>query len=103
VVIRDGQQISMTAIDLVPGDVILIKAGIKLPADVRFVEITADAAFDRSILTGEVVPLRGSVTSTDDNYLETACIGLAGTHCTSGSGLGVILATGKFIVFYPLY
>src|SRR6185436_10099077 len=76
-------------------DVVLFKSGSKLPADVRFLELTADAAFDRSVLTGEVVPLRGSIHSTDDNYLETACIGLAGTHCTCGSGLGIILDTGK--------
>jgi sodium/potassium-transporting ATPase subunit alpha len=95
IVIRDGQQISMSALDLVPGDLILFKSGTKLPADVRFIQLTADAAFDRSVLTGEVVPLRGSIHSTDDNYLETACIGLAGTHCTSGTGQGIVVDTGE--------
>lgn len=52
IVIRDGKQMSITAIDLVPGDVIKIKQGNKLPADVRFIEISSDARFDRSILTG---------------------------------------------------
>jgi sodium/potassium-transporting ATPase subunit alpha len=50
--IRDGTQVSVTATDIVPGDVVFIKAGNKLPADVRFIEVSTDANFDRSILTG---------------------------------------------------
>ena len=37
--------------------------------------------------------------STDDNYLETRCIGLQGTHCVSGSGIGVVVSTGDSTVF----
>lgn len=51
-VIRNGLQTSVTALDLVPGDIIVIKQGNKLPADVRFVEVSSDAMFDRAILTG---------------------------------------------------
>lgn len=51
-VLRDGAPVSVIAVDIVPGDVLFIKAGNKLPADVRFVEISSDAKFDRSILTG---------------------------------------------------
>ena len=53
--IRDGSQIEVMGPDVVPGDVLSIKAGNKLPADVRFVEISSDAKFDRSILTGQFV------------------------------------------------
>ena len=49
---RDGVQTTVLAADIVPGDILYIKAGNKLPADVRFVEISSDAKFDRSILTG---------------------------------------------------
>ena len=52
IVIRNGSHVRISALDLVPGDVIVIKQGNKLPADVRFVETSADAMFDRSILTG---------------------------------------------------
>lgn len=38
----------------VPGDVLLVKAGNKLPADIRFTQVSSDAKFDRSILTGEL-------------------------------------------------
>ncbi|KAL2008628.1 hypothetical protein VTN00DRAFT_6822 [Thermoascus crustaceus] len=47
IVIRDGNQVCISAVDLVPGDIIKIKQGNKL-ADVRFIEISNDAKFDRS-------------------------------------------------------
>jgi sodium/potassium-transporting ATPase subunit alpha len=50
--LRGGVQASVVALDIVPGDILFIKAGNKLPADMRFVEISSDAKFDRSILTG---------------------------------------------------
>jgi sodium/potassium-transporting ATPase subunit alpha len=51
--IRDGNEIVAFADQIVPGDVLLIKAGNKLPADVRFATASSDAKFDRSILTGK--------------------------------------------------
>jgi len=99
IVLRDGQQIQIDGTEVVPGDMLRITIGNRLPADVRFVEVSPDARFDRSILTGETAPLLGSVNSTDDNYLETACIGLAGTHCVSGSAWGLVVETGDRTVF----
>jgi sodium/potassium-transporting ATPase subunit alpha len=51
-VLRDGAQQQLVPSELVPGDVLYIRLGDKLPADVRFVEASPDARFDRSILTG---------------------------------------------------
>jgi P-type E1-E2 ATPase len=52
-VIRNaGTHMAISVAEIVPGDVIQIKAGNKLPADVRFVTVSHDACFDRSILTG---------------------------------------------------
>lgn len=48
---------------------------------------------------GESLPLSGMVDNTDENYLETKCIGLQGIHCISGSGLGIVVATGDTAVF----
>ncbi|KAK8042148.1 hypothetical protein PG993_006671 [Apiospora rasikravindrae] len=98
-VIREGKQQSLPASELVPGDIVYIKAGNKLPADVRFLQVSSDAKFDRSILTGESAPLAAAVDSTDDNYLETRCIGLQGTHCTAGSCVGLVVNTGDRTVF----
>jgi sodium/potassium-transporting ATPase subunit alpha len=98
-VVRDGSQVTLLAVDVVPGDLVLVKAGDKLPADLRFIEVSSDAKFDRSILTGESVPLSATVDSTDSNYLETKCIGLQSTHCVSGTCKGIVVATGNHTVF----
>ncbi|OXV11847.1 hypothetical protein Egran_00391 [Elaphomyces granulatus] len=97
--IRDSTQTTVIAPNIVPGDVVLIKAGNKLPADVRFIDVSSDASFDRSILTGESHPVNGTVDSTDDNYLETYCIGLQGTHCIAGNAIGIVVSTGDSTVF----
>ncbi|KAI1642738.1 calcium ATPase [Daldinia loculata] len=99
IVIRNSVQASLDAQELVPGDIVCIKAGNKLPADMRFLQVSSDAKFDRSILTGESLPLAATVDSTDNNYLETRCIGLQGTHCVSGSCTGLVVATGDRTVF----
>ncbi|KAF1841808.1 calcium ATPase [Cucurbitaria berberidis CBS 394.84] len=99
IVIRNGSQASISALDLVPGDIIVIKQGNKLPADVRFVEVSSDAMFDRAILTGESEPVIATIEATEDNYLETNNIGLQGTHCISGSCLGVCVAIGDSTIF----
>jgi sodium/potassium-transporting ATPase subunit alpha len=49
--------------------------------------------------TGESLPVNGTVDSTDDNYLETHCIGLQGTHCVSGSATGIVVSTGDLTIF----
>lgn len=50
--LRDGAQVITAASGVVPGDLLLIRAGNMLPADARFVELSPDARFDRSILNG---------------------------------------------------
>ncbi|KAH8662348.1 putative H /K ATPase alpha subunit [Xylariales sp. PMI_506] len=98
-VIRNSKQESLPASELVPGDIIIMKAGNKLPADVRFIQVSGDARFDRSILTGESAPLAATINATDENYLETKNIGLQGTHCTSGNCTGLVVSTGDRTVF----
>ncbi|KAF5850735.1 hypothetical protein GGP41_010437 [Bipolaris sorokiniana] len=99
IVVRGGSQTSISAQNLVPGDVIIIKQGNKLPADVRFIEVSGDAMFDRAILTGESEPVNATINRTEDNYLETNNIGMQGTHCVSGSCVGVCVATGDDTIF----
>ncbi|KIV88710.1 hypothetical protein PV10_08368 [Exophiala mesophila] len=98
-ILREGAKQTLQASEVVPGDVLFFKSGDKLPADVRFIDVSSDAKFDRSILTGESQPLAAVTESTDSNYLETRCIGMQGTHCTSGSGIGVVVSTGDKTVF----
>ncbi|WVF73077.1 hypothetical protein IAT40_007896 [Kwoniella sp. CBS 6097] len=97
--LRDAHQAQMSAKDLVPGDIVYITLGNKLPADVRFIDVSSDLRLDRSVLTGESEPIQGTVDMTDDNLLETKNIGLQGTLCVSGSGIGVVIQTGDLTVF----
>ncbi|KAL2827955.1 hypothetical protein BDW59DRAFT_53274 [Aspergillus cavernicola] len=99
IALRDGNSTSLGAVDLVPGDLIQIKQGNKLPADVRLIQVSTDAKFDRSVLTGESEPVSGTVESTNNNYLETTNIGLQGTYCVSGTALGIVVGTGDQTVF----
>jgi len=70
VVLRDGNWHAIPAAGLVPGDIVQIRAGNKIPADLRLVEVSSDLKFNRSILTGESKPVKGSVNATSDNFLE---------------------------------
>ena len=54
VVLRDGVQTSLPAASLVPGDLVHLVMGQKVPADVKLIDVSGDLRFDRSVLTGEV-------------------------------------------------
>ncbi|GAA5977314.1 hypothetical protein JCM10908_004936 [Rhodotorula pacifica] len=96
---RDGKVIEVPAEQLVMGDVVLVKAGDKVAADMRLVEVSSDAKFDRSILTGESLPVAASENMTEVNYMETRNIALAGTLCTEGTCVGVVVGRGNDTIF----
>lgn len=102
VVLRNGEVITMSAKDLVPGDVVYLKSGNKVPADMRICENSADLSFDRSVLTGESKPIPASTTPdnpSNSNYLESWCIAMQGTFVVNGSGKGVVVAIGNETIF----
>ncbi|KAG0682900.1 hypothetical protein C6P40_001814 [Pichia californica] len=100
-IIRNGEYKIIDSKLLVPGDIINLTAGNKLPADVRIFNCSSDLAIDRAILTGEAIPLQASSKndSKESNYLESNRIGLQGTFIVSGSGQGIIVSTGDNTVF----
>lgn len=93
-VLRDGKQQTIPAQDLVPGDIVYIKMGNKIPADLRLVQVSDDCKFDRSVLTGESEAIPGTVEETDPNVLESHNVAMMGTHCLNGSAVGVVVTTG---------
>ncbi|KAJ2397050.1 hypothetical protein GGI05_000835, partial [Coemansia sp. RSA 2603] len=95
---RNGQLKKVVASELVQGDVVHVRGGDKVPADLRMIETTRDLCFDRSMLTGESDAIVATVDHTDENYLETRNIAVMGTHVTQGSGVGVVVATGDSTV-----
>lgn len=64
-VIREGIQSKVAAVDLVPGDLVIIEFGKKIPADIRIIE-SVDLKVDNSSLTGESVMLSRSSVCTHE-------------------------------------
>lgn len=94
-VIRDGRDLEIDSRDLVPGDVVLLESGARIPADLRLVSVNA-LYVDESLLTGESVPVaKGVVTvGADAGLSDRACMAYTGATVTAGRGKGVVVATG---------
>ncbi|OQS04799.1 sodium/potassium-transporting ATPase subunit alpha [Thraustotheca clavata] len=93
-VVRDGKSTKIDASLLVRGDIIVLKGGDKVPADIRIVECSDDLAVDNSSLTGEPEPLKRIPDCTHENPLETKNLCFFGTFIPQGSGKGVVIRTG---------
>ena len=94
-VVRDGQRHTIDGDELVPGDIVLIEAGDKVPADLRLLR-THGMQIQESILTGESVAVEkgGAVVEVDAALGDRTCMAFSGTTVTSGQGQGVVVATG---------
>jgi len=95
-VLRDGRRISVDGADLVPGDIVLLEAGDKVPADLRVVEARGLAA-QEAILTGESVPVEKGQTpvAADAALGDRRSMLWSGTLVTQGTARGLVVATGQ--------
>ena len=95
-VLRNGETVEIAAVDIVPGDIVILEAGNTVPADIRLIEIASLKANEAS-LTGE-----SNATDKTTNQLTGDGLALGdranmvykGTQITSGHGKGVVVATG---------
>jgi Ca2+-transporting ATPase len=94
-VIRNGEEIEIPAKELVPGDIVLLDVGDRVPADIRLLE-TINLEVDESNLTGESIPVKKSVGEIKEEVLlaERHNMVFAGTVVTGGRCKGVVVATG---------
>ncbi len=96
-VLRDGAVAEVEASVLVPGDVVLLSAGDRVPADLRLFECS-ELRVDESMLTGETEPAEKGVEPVGGGsaaaVAERACVCHLGTLARSGHGRGVVVATG---------
>lgn len=94
-VIRDGEAKQIAAVDIVPGDIIVLEGGDVVTADLRLIEASKLQA-NESTLTGEADPVsKHTSTLTGEIPLaERSNMLFKGTAITRGSGLGVVVATG---------
>jgi magnesium-transporting ATPase (P-type) len=99
-VMRDGAQHRIPAREIVPGDVLVLRAGERVPADARVLE-ASDLGLDYSILTGESEPVERSPLDTVDagRLADAANCVLAGSTVVRGGGLALVFATGRSTEF----
>lgn len=100
-VLRKLDQRRIPARELVPGDVVILEGGDKIPADVRFIEV-ANVHVDEASLTGESVPVAKNVdVLTGPNLVpgDQTNIGFSGTYVTRGSARAIVVETGRQTVF----
>jgi magnesium-transporting ATPase (P-type) len=94
-VLRDGREREIDSRELVPGDVVVLESGVRIPADLRLTSVNA-LRLDESLLTGESVAVTKSTepVATSAVVADRACIAYAGTSVTTGRGIGLVVATG---------
>lgn len=94
-VLRDGTRRAIEGETLVPGDIVLLEAGDKVPADLRLLRANG-LQIQEAILTGESVPVEKHTrpVAADAPLGDRGCMAYSGTLVTSGLGRGVVVATG---------
>ena len=93
-VIRDGGPQTVDVVDLVPGDVVELRVGDIVPADMRLLEAN-ELECDEAVLTGESLPVEKQVDATPSDRSTV----LMGTIVRDGAGRGVVLRTGTSTAF----
>ncbi|MHC3994029.1 cation-transporting P-type ATPase [Thiomicrolovo sp. ZZH C-3] len=95
-VVRGGQRRTVLGEMLVPGDIVMLEAGDKIPADLRLLKANS-LQVQEAILTGESVPVekRTAPVGTDTPLGDRVCMAYSGTTVTRGQGTGVVIATGS--------
>ncbi len=95
VVRRDGRKIRVNSTELVPGDIVMLAGGDRVPADIRLLE-TKSLQIDESSLTGESMPAnkRPDPLHAETVLADRVNMAYAGSLVTAGSGTGVVWATG---------
>ena len=91
---RGGQWVETARSDIVPGDVLILEEGERVPADARLIEAIG-MRVDNAALTGESKPKRRTAEATEDGHrLDLPNLVFAGTTILSGHGQAVVFATG---------
>ena len=95
-IIREGKKIKISSTELVPGDIVLLTSGDKVPADLRLIKVR-DLQIDESALTGESVAVEKSteLLTPETPLAERENMAYAGGFVTFGQGTGIVIATGN--------
>ncbi|CBX94167.1 similar to sodium P-type ATPase [Plenodomus lingam JN3] len=96
--IRGGQQVTIPSIEVVPGDVIEVKTGDTIPADMRVFD-AVNFETDEALLTGESLPVRKQENGTFPEKTgpgDRLNVAYSSSNVTKGRAKGVVFATGQF-------
>jgi magnesium-transporting ATPase (P-type) len=101
VLVRDGKEVKIPANEVVPGDVVVLGTGDRVPADIRMLEVN-NLACQEAALTGESVPLEKITDriATKDGDRRTTPLGdrknmaFSATLVAQGAGYGIVVSTG---------
>ncbi len=93
-VIREGRRREIAAEDLVPGDIVILASGDKVPADLRLIE-TRNLRIEEATLTGESAPVEKSPdpVAASAPMGDRVCMAYSGTLVVFGQGQGLVVAT----------
>ncbi|ARV58183.1 carbonate dehydratase [Nostocales cyanobacterium HT-58-2] len=94
-IIRNGEKLRLPSRELVPGDLVILNSGDKVPADLRLIK-ARNLQVDESALTGESVAVEKEVAllKPETSLAERKNMAYAGGFVTFGQGIGVVIATG---------
>lgn len=94
-VVRDGTHHNIPAQELVPGDIVVLESGNRVPADLRLIE-SIGLFTEESTLTGESAPVEKEADFVEEGAADTSSRNMVymSTYVTKGRGLGVVTATG---------
>ena len=94
-VMRDGRQMTVRADELLPGDIVLLQSGDKVPADLRLFRVKG-LQIQESVLTGESLAVEKITEPVAQEAVigDRRCMAYSGTLVTHGQGAGVVVATG---------
>jgi Ca2+-transporting ATPase len=96
-VLRDGTEREINSEELVPGDIVLLSSGSKIPADMRLFKVIELRA-DEALLTGESLPVEKTTTAIKEKNLipgDQKNMAFMGTIVVSGRGKGIVVETGQ--------
>jgi len=95
-VLRNGRRISVKVEDIVPGDVVFLQSGDKVPADLRLFQVK-NLQLEEAALTGESVPVEkmSDPVEQDASLGDRSSMAFSGTLVSHGQGSGVVVATGE--------
>lgn len=93
-VLRNNDEVEIDSINLVPGDIVLLQSGVKVPADLRLIS-SHNLTIDESSLTGESVASikHSAVLKKESPIGDQNNMAFAGTNVVTGRGVGIVIGT----------